>query len=455
VRLGPFVIAASLLCTIAGAARANGRFPQAQAMVSAPGSEGKTLWLRATFGLLVSHDAGATWQWVCEQALGYTGQWDPPIAVTRDGKLWVGRDDGIVSTPDGCSVEVHPELAGETVRDLTTDPKGEVLWVATSAPGKKAHVWRKVGQKPFERLGDALGEMDVRTIEVAPSRPNRVYLTMQPYETLRGQIYRSDDGGKTFTGGPNDLKASGPLFIASVDPKDPERVVVRHLYATGSDVLLSTDAGKTWREVLHVASSMYAFAKSEDGKTLWAGAGQPELGLFRSSDRGEHWENMSKNGSLCLHATGGKEPKLFVCENVFLGGTKTIGVSLDQGKTIQDVADFKDLKGPLACASPSDAGAALCAPYWASVRDLVFPKPDAGTSVPQPDAAAGGRGERAPQPKSSCSCGVVGAAREDGSLDLAWLTAGLLALAYGARARARIGSIMDQPGRAKTTRAPR
>ncbi|MBA3780037.1 MAG: pseudouridine-5'-phosphate glycosidase [Chloroflexi bacterium] len=57
-----------------------------------PSSDGSTIFLRATFGILVSRDAGKTWQWICERALGYEGSWDPPIAVTRDGRLWVGLD---------------------------------------------------------------------------------------------------------------------------------------------------------------------------------------------------------------------------------------------------------------------------------------------------------------------------------------------------------------------------
>ncbi|MBL8611026.1 MAG: hypothetical protein JNL38_27030, partial [Myxococcales bacterium] len=75
-------------------AAANGRFPRAQTILAAPGSDGTVLYLRATFGLLVSRDAGKTWRWVCEEAMGFSGTWDPPVAVTKGGRIWVGLEKG-------------------------------------------------------------------------------------------------------------------------------------------------------------------------------------------------------------------------------------------------------------------------------------------------------------------------------------------------------------------------
>src|SRR5262245_46688717 len=80
---GLVFIAAATRCSTA---HANGRFPEAQTFESAPGTDGKTVFLRTTFGVLVSRDRGEHWRWICERALGYGGQWDPAIAVTRDGR---------------------------------------------------------------------------------------------------------------------------------------------------------------------------------------------------------------------------------------------------------------------------------------------------------------------------------------------------------------------------------
>lgn len=279
--------------------------------MSVPGTD--TLYLRATFGVLVSRDAGKTWHWLCERALGYEGTWDPPIAATRDGRLWVGLESGLVSTKDGCDVKVAAELAGETVKDLTVDAKGETVWAITGAPGKKSFVWRSKGTdaESFERLG-GLDDTNFMTIEVAPSNPSRVYVSGQPYGTVRGRLYRSDDGGKTLHGDANELPAEGPFFIAGIDPRDASRVLVRHLHTTGSDVLLTKDGGKTFTNVLSMKSAMFGFAKSDDGKTYWAGSGLADHGIWRSTDRGEKWEKLAAHGVLCLHAA---KSGLFVCEN--------------------------------------------------------------------------------------------------------------------------------------------
>ncbi|HVJ94918.1 MAG TPA: hypothetical protein VM580_34290, partial [Labilithrix sp.] len=287
-------------------AGANGRFPEAQLIESVPGDP-STVFLRATFGVLVSHDAGKSWHWICERALGYGGQWDPPITVTRDGRLWVGLEDGLVSTRDGCDLEAVPELDGQTVKDLTTDPRGETIWAITGAPGKASYVFRGTsraadgGAPRFQRLA-SLEDTNLMTIEVAPGHPSRVYLSGQSYSTIRGEIFRSNDGGVTFTRQKNALEASGPFFIGAIDPRDPNRLLVRHLHAKGSELLLSRDGGKTFDNVLSMTSAMYGFAKSSDGTTYWAGSGLQEHGLFRSTDRGEHVVSVGKHGVLCLHS---------------------------------------------------------------------------------------------------------------------------------------------------------
>ncbi|HEY2514987.1 MAG TPA: hypothetical protein VGI39_29180, partial [Polyangiaceae bacterium] len=112
------------LALIPGLASANGRFPKAQTLALPPGGDGRTVYLRATFGVLVSHDGGRSWQWLCEQALGFSSTWDPPIAVTRDGRLWVALMDGARAATTGCVAEEIPALHGELVADLAVDGAG-------------------------------------------------------------------------------------------------------------------------------------------------------------------------------------------------------------------------------------------------------------------------------------------------------------------------------------------
>lgn len=446
------LVTLALFCSTR-AAHANGRFPQAQAIESVPGSDGSTLFLRATFGILVSRDAGKTWRWICERALGYEGAWDPPIAVTGDGRLWVGLERGLVSTLDGCTVDAASELDGEQIKDLTVDVKGETLWALTGAPDKRGAIWRRSARAEggaggtWERMGLMPDGINPMTIEVAPSRPSRIYVTGQPYGTIRGWLWRSDDGGKTITSAKNELAHDGPLFIAAVDPKDPNRVLLRHLHTTGSTVLITADTGKTFKEVLSMESAMFGFAKSPDGLTYFAGSGLPEHGLYRSTDRGEHFERVANHGVLCLHDAPGA--RLFICENPLTLGAPGIGLSSDRGKSITALATFGEVKGPVVCgvdaSAAADAGGGLCAEAWPDVYASVLPR-DAGATA-RTDAGrddAGAVSESPPARRSTCGCGVVGAS--EGPLDRAWLTTGLLPLVVWARARRRRGSPHSQTG---------
>lgn len=416
-----------------------------------PGGDGSTVFLRTTFGVLVSRDTGKHWRWICERALGYEGQWDPPIAVTRDARLWVGLEDGLASTKEGCEVEKTPELTGETVKDMTVDTDG-ALWAITGQPGKPSRLWKKPVGKAFEALA-VLGDINAMTLEVAPKKTTRVYVSGQPYDTIRGRIYRSEDGGKTFKnevvdvpdGGADaglaraaDLAHDGPLFIGAVDPDDASRLVVRHLHAHGSEVLLSKDGGRSFANVLSMKSAMFGFAKSPDGKELWAASGLPEHGIFHSTDRGEHFELLQKHGVLCLHAAA--SGLLYVCENALTLGAPAIALSRDGGRKIDPLARFADVEGPAECGQP-DARASLCAGTWPAMKDLLTFGPDA--AVPElpkwrdtsaaPDA--GGNIIIVPKEKSRCGCENVGAPVPDH----AWF-AGLVALAAWVSRRRSGGS---------------
>jgi photosystem II stability/assembly factor-like uncharacterized protein len=425
-------MALALMCTTARA-RANGRFPAAQAIESVPG-DASTLFLRATFGILVSRDKGTSWRWICERAMGYGGQWDPPIAVTRDGRLWVGLDDGLVATRDGCEVERARELDGHTIKDLTVDPTGNVVWAITGAPGKTSYVWKlaRLGER-FERLA-SFDDTNLMTLEVAPSDPKYVYVSGQPYSTIRGQVFRSTDGGRSFLTAKNELEAEGPFFLGAIDPKDKYRLLLRHLHGKGSDLLLSRDGGKTLTNVLSMASAMFGFAKTDDGSTYWAGSGLAEHGLFRSSDRGEHFELVSNSAVLCLHCA--QKDALFACENILTLGAPAVGVFRNQGATHETLARFSDILGPVSCAA-RDAGASICEASWSETRDLLTPRPAA---PPTSEAAARVRsgeedtgatrasGDRR-NTRRGCGCGLVGQpSRSEAAVPL-------LALSVLARAR--------------------
>jgi hypothetical protein len=396
-------------------ARANGRFPKAQAIVTVPGGDGSTVYLRATFGILVSHDGGKSFRWLCEQALGFSSTWDPPVAVTRDARLWIALANGLRVTRDGCDVSTVPALDGELVADLTTDATGERVYLVTSTPGKPAFVWRsaRAGGDAFERLGAGISGTRFDTIEVAPSKPARLYLTGVPEgQGTRAHLFRSDDGGATIRELKPALPNDGRLFVSAVDPKDPDRVLVRQLSDKGSDVLVSTDGGATFKLALHMAGGMYGFTRTEDGATYYAGCGDPKEGIWRSNDRGEHWEAAAKASVFCLHASG---DRLLTCSNPYTPGGYAIAASTDRGATVKALATFDEVTGPIAC----DAGAGLkCATPWPETRAMIatsaqMPPPTVDTlpsDAMASDASALSPASSAEKPaaRSTCGCRIAG-----------------------------------------------
>ncbi len=351
---------------------ANGRFPLAQQALVAPGSKGDLLVVRSTFGILVSHDRGRTFDWVCEQTFGYSGAWDPPIAYGLDGTLYVGLENGLATTKDFCTVTRVAELEGETVKDVSVDSSGTVL-VVTTTPSRPSALFRKPKGKPFERVGKGLEGAYLVTVDAAPSRPLRVYVSGQPLGTLKGRLYRSDDGGMTFTELDQERSHDGAYFLVGVDPKDPARVVSRFLHFEGSEITLSEDSGKTSKVVLSIKSAMYGAAMSPNGARVFAGSGLPGDGVFVSNDRGRTFASSAHVGVQCLTAT---ERSLFQCENPFAVGGPAFGVSEDFGKTFHTLASFAAVRGPVNC-----PGTALCEKPYAELTTTLEPwraGPDAG-----------------------------------------------------------------------------
>jgi hypothetical protein len=83
-------------------AAANGRFPETNQLVVEPGNPDHVI-VRATFGLLVTRDRGASWDFICEEAFGPQNT-DPPVAVLPGGVLLLALDTGISRSDErGCT----------------------------------------------------------------------------------------------------------------------------------------------------------------------------------------------------------------------------------------------------------------------------------------------------------------------------------------------------------------
>ena len=88
------------LVLASGIAHANGRPPLTNGVFFKSGDP-HSQYVRTTFGLLISHDDGTTFNWVCEQNIGYGGVFDPKYAIATDGTIFATTFTGLRVSRDG------------------------------------------------------------------------------------------------------------------------------------------------------------------------------------------------------------------------------------------------------------------------------------------------------------------------------------------------------------------
>src|SRR5258706_5663635 len=88
-------------CMLPSVASANGRYPTANQLVVDPANPARIV-VRATLGVLVSTNSGASWSWICESA--YSSKVlldDPAIGLTADDSILVGGTNGMARGQQG------------------------------------------------------------------------------------------------------------------------------------------------------------------------------------------------------------------------------------------------------------------------------------------------------------------------------------------------------------------
>jgi len=355
-------------------ASANGRFPQANQLVVDPADPTHVV-VRTTFGLVQTSDAAKSWGWVCERAIGYSGgvAYDPPIAVTKTGAIWAGVLEGLTTTRDrGCTFALFgAPFEGETVVDVSIEAKNGnrgVVLTSTGLSGSGGTFRTFVAEtvddgKSFSRLpADLPTDFSAETIDVAPSNPQRIYVSGRfgaPGKPWIGSVLRSDDRGKSWTRLDLDLLGTRAPYIGAIDPDDDARVYLRLDGDTIDRLVVSVDAGKTWREIATLSGNMSGFALDPTGKRLAIGG--PTDGVWVGTNDGK-LEKRSNVGALCLTWTS---TALYACAMETIDGFSAAR-SDDEGRTFSPIFRFAALE-PLACASTSST-AITCKDYWPGVK---------------------------------------------------------------------------------------
>lgn len=416
----PLVLLAMLVALgVAGDARANGRLPATSTISFQRGNE-NNIAVGLTFGLLLSHDGGKTWQWMCEDAVGYGGMYDPAYIYSTSGALFATTYNGFNVMRNGCTFDATPE-GKAFVSANAIDGNGALYFAAAQVADAKNgiaqdfNIYRSTNDFMTLPTGVQVadpGDVTVwwQSIQVAPSNPKIVYLSGYRYipktggtGTMRDHLlFRSDNAGAagSWTALPRTgmtLMPNSVIHIAGVWNNDPAHLYARVEYidnTTTDAVYVSVDSGATWTEIDRAPNPFGAFvvraAVNGNGKHDLID-GTPTTGARISHDDGASWTALAGAPHMnCLVENTAGE--LWACtQNYAVGQAATDDAGIMKTTDLANwtkVLRYQDLTDAVSCA-PDTLQATKCATAWCAVCAQLGCHPPASYNCPVPSEAMG------------------------------------------------------------------
>jgi len=235
-------------------------------------------------------------------------------------------------------------------------------------------LWKTIdGGQTWNPVTDGqIRSSSVGAVAVSESNPDIVYIGMGETE-LRGNImlgdgvYKSVDAGKTWKHlGLDETQAIAKI---RVHPKNPDIVYVAalgHPYGENPErgIFKSVNGGKSWDKVLYKSSKAGAIdlvMDPNDPETLYATiwqvyrtpykmlGGGPDCGIYKSSDGGKSWKDISENkglperplGKIGITVSGANSNRLWAIVEANNGG---VYVSDDAGDSWELVNNERKLR---------------------------------------------------------------------------------------------------------------
>ncbi len=265
---------------------------------------------------------------------------------------------------------IGPNSAGRMVAVAGSAARPDEYYMGTTGGG----VWKTTdGGKTAEPVSDGYFGGSIGAIAVSESNPDIVYVGGG--ETpIRGNVsygdgvWKTTDGGKTWQH--MGLEATQQIGRIRIDPRNNDVVYVAalgHVWGPNAErgVFKTTDGGKSWKKILFRNDSTGAIDLVMDPSnpdvlyaSLWQAGRKPWLlisggagsGIFKTTDGGDHWSEITRNpglptgviGNIGLAVSPVKPSRVWaLIENEPKGGVYR---SDDGGATWQYLNDSRDLR---------------------------------------------------------------------------------------------------------------
>jgi len=268
------------------------------------------LYIAANWRPCHSADAGRTWN---ERVRG------ADISCIYDLRFHKGRvyasamDEGVlVSTDNGrhwralWPLRYDEEIAGHHWRLAISDNNGVDRIVSTCSPWNAQKPNRVIisedGGQTFKRCDAGLpasnpqantmwGTGVPRALALDPKDPQTLYLGIDGDPSAGrsgGGVFKSSDGGRTWTALPCQPGSRRMFFGLAVDPTDSRRLYWGAC-AAGGGLWRSEDGGESWQHVFKNEQWLFNLHVTSDGIVYC-----PGNNLWRSSDHGQSWQQLTK-----------------------------------------------------------------------------------------------------------------------------------------------------------------
>ena len=207
-------------------------------------------------------------------------------------------------------------MSGRVAAVDAWEENGRVTVFVGSASGG---VWKSVnGGTTFKPVFDRQNVQSIGAVAIDHSNPKIVWVGtgegwLRNSVSIGDGVYKSTDGGENWSN--VGLKDSEHIAKILIDPKDDNIVyacATGHLWNDNDDrgVYKTADGGTTWKKVLAGANGSTGCGliamSAQDAETLYASmwdfrrkgwtfrSGGPGSGLFKSTDKGEHWTELNQ-----------------------------------------------------------------------------------------------------------------------------------------------------------------